>query len=67
MSYTVHTSTRSSIVIDVLQGETKNITKGLLLSLEGNHQEVTNCVVIPADKVGALIASLELAQSQLKP
>jgi hypothetical protein len=67
MSYTVHTSPRVAIVVDVIQGESLNITPGLLLSIEGQGSEVHNCVVIPAATIGALIKTLELAQSQLKP
>ncbi len=67
MSYTVHTSGRASIVIDVLQGDPRaHITRGLLLSLEGQGNQVTNCTVIPADKIGAVIATLELAKKALE-
>lgn len=66
MSYTVHTTPRCSIVIDVLHGEqSQHITRGLLLSLESQGNQVNNCTVIPADKIGAVIATLQLAQKQL--
>lgn len=55
----------SAIVLDMLQGG-QNVTRGVLLSLEGKTPGTTlNCVIVPASTLPAVIASLQLVHQQL--
>ena len=56
------TESGTAIVFDSIRGTATNKTRGVLLSLEGkNPGTVMNCALIPLDRIGAVIASLELA------
>lgn len=62
----VRLSERVAIALDPVR-ETLHTVKGVLLSLEGNVPgNVMNCAVIPLDRVGAVIASLELVAKQAR-
>lgn len=53
-----------SIVLDALKPAGER-GPAVLLTLEGRIPgNIMNCVIIPLDKIGAVIASLELAESQ---
>lgn len=63
---TVRLSDHSAIALDAVMGNYKHATAGILLTLEGRTPgPALNCVVIPTDKIGVVIASLELVRKQL--
>ena len=67
MSAAVRLSPTSCIVFEPVSGTSyPGATRGALLTLEGSTPGTTvNCAVIPVDRIGAVIASLELVRSQL--
>lgn len=68
MSATVHMGNRTAIQFDPVKGTPQLIAAGVLLSIEGKHHGVVlNCCLIPLDKVGAVIASLQLVAGQVQP
>lgn len=65
MTATVHLKGETSIVFDVVQ-ETAYTSRGVLLSLKsGRPGEVINCALIPADRIPAVLASLQLVARSL--
>lgn len=67
MSAAVRLGDGTAIAFDAIDGDTHKLTKGVLMTLEGRtHGDILNCVTIPIDKIGAVIASLELVASQVQ-
>lgn len=57
----------TAIALDPIKGTHAAPTQGVLLSLEGRTPgDVMNCALIPLDRIGAVIASLQLAASQVR-
>lgn len=67
MSATVHVSQNAAITLDVVQSSHVRF-EGVLLSIQGKHHgETMNCVLIPVNKVEAVIDAMRLAAQQVKP
>ena len=67
MSATVRLNAGTALAFDPVRSGHRQVTQGVCLSIEGSTPgQVLNCAVIPLDKVGAVIASLELADRQAR-
>lgn len=65
---TVQLGNGSAVTMDPIDGTPHRLVKGVLLTIEGRtHGEVLNCCTIPLEKIGAVIASLQLVASQVQP
>lgn len=66
-SATVQLSPRVALTFDTVEGRLihSRTGPGALLTIEGQTRDIQNCAFIPADKLGAVIASLQLIQKQL--
>lgn len=66
-SATVRLNDRIALTFDTVEGKLIHARTGpgALLTIEGQTHDVRNCAFIPADKLGAVIASLQLIQKQL--
>lgn len=67
-SATVRLSDRIALVFDTVEGRLIHARTGpgALLTIEGQTHDIRNCAFIPADKLPAVIASLQLIQKQLQ-
>lgn len=67
-SATVRLSDRIALTFDTVGGKLIHARTGpgALLTIEGQTHDIRNCAFIPADKLGAVIASLQLIQKQLQ-
>lgn len=55
-----------AVALDAVRA-TAHTTKGVLLTLEGRTPgDCLNCALIPIDRMGALIASLELVYAEAR-
>lgn len=62
----VQLNERCGIAFEAVDGR-RTPTRGVLLTLEGSTPgEAMNCAVIPEERVGAVIASLQLVAKQLR-
>lgn len=67
MSATVRLGDGTAVAFDAIQESPHKLTRGVLLTLEGRTPgDVLNCALIPMDKIGAVIASLQLVAAQVK-
>lgn len=67
MTATVHLSNGTHISFDAIAGIKRTTTRGILVTLEGANQgETQTCALIPADRVGAVIESLQLVARSLQ-
>lgn len=65
---TVRLSDRIALTFDTVEGRLihSRTGPGALLTIEGQTHDIRNVAFIPADKLGAVIASLELIRKQLQ-